>query len=115
MLDIISNSAQKHYLPVALVALVEEVGYVDAQLVCDPQEMAQLHLCTAFHALKRRPVDFRLGGESLLGHVLVQPPDPDTVADGLAGIDDPSGLLVGHPSNALPIMITCQQHFCGIN
>jgi hypothetical protein len=44
----------------------------------------------------------------------VEPPDPDAVAGGLAGVDDPSRLLVGHPVNALPTMIVSQQQFCGI-
>jgi hypothetical protein len=44
----------------------------------------------------------------------VQPPDPDAVADGLAGVNDPSGLLVGHPVNVLPTKIISQQQFCGI-
>ena len=93
---------------------MEEVGYVYAQLVGDREQVAELHLLAGFHALDRRPVQAARVGEGLLGHVLVQPPDPDAVTDGSAGVDDPSGLLVGHPVNGLPAMIISQQQICGI-
>lgn len=87
---------------------------MDAQSVSDKQDVAQLHLPAGLHPLHRRPVDSGVDGKSLLGHVLVEPSDADAVTDGPAGFADPLGLLVGHELNALPIMITCQQQFCGI-
>jgi hypothetical protein len=83
------------------------------QLVGNQQQVTEFHLLAGFHALDRRPVESGDVSEGLLGEVLVEPPDPDAVADGLAGIDDPSGLLVGHLVNALPTMIISQQQFCG--
>lgn len=84
------------------------------QLVGHQQQVAEFHLLAGFHPLDRRPVQARGLGEGFLGHVLVEPPDSDAVADGLAGVDDPSGLLVGHPVNVLLTKIISQQQICGI-
>jgi len=84
------------------------------QLVGHQQQVAEFHLLAGFHALDCAAVQAGGVGEGFLGHVLVEPSDPDAVADGLAGIDDPSGLLVGHPANGLPTKIISQQQICGI-
>lgn len=80
-----------------------------AQGVSHVQEMAELHLVSGFHPLDRAPVE--LGGvrQPLLGHVQVQSPHPNAVADGPTGIEDPLRLFGGHPRNALSIMIISQQ------
>jgi hypothetical protein len=94
---------------------MEEVGHVHSQGVSDEQEVAQLHLRPGFHALNSRAVQAGRVGEALLGHVLVQPPHADAVADGLAGVEDPLRVVGGwHPTNALAIMIISQQQICGI-
>lgn len=86
---------------------------MDAQRVRHTQQMGQLHLVTSLHALDRRPVDARTVGEALLSVVHAVPPDANAVADGLAGIGDPLGVVGGgHPHNALSIMIISQQQNC---
>lgn len=90
---------------------MEEVCHVDAQLVCDKQQVAELHLLTGFHALDRRPVDAGGVRQGLLGAVHVQPADAHAVARRPAGVDDPLGMFGWHPSNALPTMIISQQQF----
>lgn len=79
------------------------------QGVCHAEQVAEFHLCPAFHALDRGPIEAGRVGEGFLGQVLVQPSHADAVADGPAGVEDPLGLFGWHPSNALSIMIISQQ------
>jgi len=88
---------------------MKEVDDVHPQGVCDVQEMAELHLFAGFHALDRGPVEAARVGEALLGHVLVQPPYSNAVADGSTGVEDPLRLFGWHPSNALTTKIISQQ------
>lgn len=82
--------------------------------ISDVQEMAEFHLAAGFHPLNRAAVEAAVVGERLLGHVLVQPPNADAVADGPAGVEDPRGLFGWHPANVLRTMIVSQQQICGI-
>lgn len=93
-----------------VLSAVQEVGDVYPQCVRHQKQVAQLHLVASLHALDRGPVDAGLVSEPLLGHVLVQSPDSDAVADGSAGVENPWRLVGGwHPTNALAIMIISQQ------
>jgi hypothetical protein len=93
---------------------VEEVDHMHPQSVRHMQEMAEFHLAASLHPLDGRPVEAGRVGEGFLGHVEVQPPHADAVADGPAGVDDPLGLIGWHPTNRLRTMIISQQQFCGI-
>ncbi|MGY1579117.1 hypothetical protein [Streptomyces sp. MN13] len=88
---------------------MKEVSDVDSQRVRNVQQMAEFHLGAGFHPLDRRPVQAAGVSKGLLGHVLVQPPHSDAVADGPSGVEDPLRLIGWHPANALPTMIISQQ------
>ena len=88
---------------------MEKVGDVHPQRCGHQQEVAQLHLGADLHPLHRAPVVPGSVGERLLGHVLMQPPHTDAVADGPAGVEDPLRLIGWHPTNRLPTMIISQQ------
>lgn len=75
----------------------------------DMEQMRQLHLSTALHALHGAAVDACRVGERLLGHPEPASAHADAVTDSLAGVEDPLRLIGWHPSNALPIMIISQQ------
>lgn len=90
---------------------MEEVDHVHPQGVSDEQQMAQLHLAAALHALDRRPVDAALMSQGFLGEIQVQPSHADAVADGSAGVENPRGLFGRHPTNRLRTMIISQQQF----
>lgn len=89
--------------------LVEEVGHVHPQRVRDVHEVAQLHLVAGLHPLDGAAVELGLVRQRLLGHVHVQAPHADAVADGPTGVEDPRGLFCWHPPNGLSIMIVSQQ------
>lgn len=80
----------------------------------DVQEMAEFHLAAALHPLHGRAVQAGGVSQGFLGHVEVQPPHADAVADGPAGVEDPRGLVGWHPANALRTKIISQQQICGI-
>jgi hypothetical protein len=88
---------------------VKEVDDVQPQSVSHHQQMAQLHLLAGFHPLDGAAVQAANCGERLLGHVLVETPHADAVADGPAGLRDPLGQIGWHPTNRLPIKIISQQ------
>ncbi len=79
------------------------------QSVSHEEQVTQLHLVPALHALDRRPVNAGGVGEGLLRHVLVEASHADAVADGAAGRGDPLGQFGWHPVNALPTKIISQQ------
>ena len=79
------------------------------QGVSNVQEMAQLHLRAGLHALDAAAVYTGLVRQGLLGHVHVQTPNADAVADTPAGVEDPFRLFGWHPCNVLRIMIISQQ------
>jgi hypothetical protein len=89
MLNFDQRPSQKSAM--AAQSTVKEVGDVYPQGVSDQQQVAELHLVTGFHPLDRRPVQAARVSEGLLGHVLVQAPHADAVADGPAGLRDPLG------------------------
>ncbi len=66
-------------------SLVEEVGNVHPQRVRNVQQVAELHLLAGFHPLDGAAVQAGLVGQGFLGHVQVQAPDANAVADGLSG------------------------------
>lgn len=82
---------------------------MQSQGVCHVQEMAELHLTAGFHALDGGAVESAAVRQGFLGHVEVQPPYSDAVADGPAGVEDPLRLFGWHADNALLIMIISQQ------
>lgn len=82
---------------------------MNAQALRHMQQVAEFHLGAGFHALDRGPVDRAGGGEHFLGHVQMQAPYPDAVADGLAGVEDPLRLFGWHAINRLRTMIISQQ------
>ena len=55
--------------------------------------------------------------DALLGHVLVETPDADAVADGAALLEQPAVVIgqAGHVTNALPKMIISQPGLPGNN
>jgi hypothetical protein len=93
---------------------VKEVSDMDAQRVRDVHQVAEFHLGATLHPLDRAAVQAAGVGEGFLGHVEVQPPHSDAVADGLAGVEDPLRLIGWHPSNGLTTKIISQQQICGI-
>jgi len=93
---------------------VKEVDDVYSQSVGHVQEVAELHLAAGFHALDRRAVESAAVGQAFLGHVEVQPPAADAIADSPSGVEDPLWLIGWHSINALRIMIISQQQICGI-
>ncbi|WP_455753087.1 hypothetical protein [Streptomyces anthocyanicus] len=88
---------------------MQEVGDVDSQCSSDVEQMRQLHLASALHALDGAAIDASLVSEYLLSHVEVQPAYTDAVADGPTGVEDPLRLIGWHPGNALSTMIISQQ------
>jgi len=79
------------------------------QNVSHEEQVAQLHLVPALHALDRRPVDAGGVREGFLGDVLVEASHADAVADRTAGRRDPLGQFGWHPANVLRTMIISQQ------
>lgn len=80
------------------------------QCVRDEQQVAELHLGARLHALDGASIDAGLLGQAFLGHVHVQPAHADAVADGPAGVEDPLRVIgCWHPTNALMILVACQQ------
>ncbi len=88
---------------------------MDVEGAGDQEQVADFRVTgAALDALDGGPVDAGELGELLLGEVAPHAGGADAVAEGSTGNEDPFGLVGGHPSNALALVILSQQHFCGI-
>lgn len=88
---------------------------MDVQSAGDQEQLADFRVAVAaLDALDRRPVDAGELGKLLLGEVAPYAGVADAVADGATGSEDPFGLVGGHSSNAVALMILSQQQICGI-